>query len=57
MLPYNMTHLVPQEGVVLSNVIFYIIWHFGLKCRTIKVFQENDLFQCKISFYMHNEDT
>ena len=48
----NMTHLVGQE-----NVVFYIIWHFGLDCRAIKVFQENGLFQCKMSSFIHNEDT
>ena len=39
------------------NVAFCIMWHFGLKCRIVEVFQENGLFQCKMSFCVHNEDT
>jgi hypothetical protein len=40
---FNMTHLVVHENAILSK---YRILHnmtFGLKCRTIKVFQEYDL--------------
>jgi hypothetical protein len=48
----KMPHLVVQE-----NVVFYIIWHFGLGCRTIKAFQENGLFQCKMSSFIHNKYT
>ena len=32
------------------NIIFLTIWHFGLTCRSTKVFQENGLFWCKSHF-------
>ena len=39
------------------NVVLCMIWYFGLKCCIIEVFQENGIFQCKMSFCRHNEDT
>ena len=38
------------------NVVFSVHCHFGLKCRTSEVFQDNGLFQCGMSFYGHYED-
>ena len=43
-----------QESVVLSTC--RILSTCGLKCRNVKEFKENGLFQCKKSFCIHNED-
>ena len=50
--PFDMINLVVQK-----NVVFCIVWYFGLKCHTIKVFQRNIQFLCKWPFCKHNEDT
>ena len=55
-LLYNM-FCQAQEVSYYPNVVICIIRHFGLKCRTIEFFKENHIFQCKISFCIHNEDT
>ena len=39
------------------NVVFCIIWHFGLKCRTIEVIQEKRPLSMKMSFCIYNEAT
>jgi hypothetical protein len=31
--------------------------HFGLKCQIVEVFHEAGLFQCRMSFCTHDEDT
>lgn len=54
---FIMTHLVVQHSVHFPNAILLVIWHFGLICCPIEFFQENCLFQCKMSFRIHNEDT
>ena len=54
---FNMTHLVTQESVKLSDCCFIDNMNVGLKWPTIKAFQENSLFQSKLLFGMHNEDT
>jgi hypothetical protein len=40
---FNMTHLVVHENAILSKCRILHNMTFGLKCRTIKVFQEYDL--------------
>jgi hypothetical protein len=55
---FIMTYLVNQEIVELLKCrIFNNMIFFGLKCRTIEIYQENGLFQCKMPFCIHNKDT
>ena len=54
---FSMICLVRKKVSYYLNVAFLIVWHFGLECRIMEVFQENGLFWCKISFCIHNEDT
>ena len=65
-LPSNFTNCSPSlipHGLLCKkvsyyvNVVFLIIWHFELKCHTIEVFQENDLFQYKLSFCIYTMKT
>ena len=56
--PFSTTRSVAQESVILSechimhNMIFWpqMSYYLGF-------FQEIDIFQCKMSFNIHNEDT
>jgi hypothetical protein len=50
---FDMTCLVRQGNDILSKKIVFLI-----KCCTIEGSQEkNSLFECKMSFYIHDEDT
>ena len=43
--------------VYYADFVFSIRWRFGHKCCSVEVFQENSLFECEMSFYVHSEDT
>ena len=46
-----------KKVLYYPNIMFLVIWHFGLKYHTFEVFKGNGLIQCRLPFCIHYENT